>query len=149
LHTQSPIRHCSCQVIHIKRFRYSNVSREKLSTDVTFPLTGLDLSPYLSNDRPAAANNKEGATTAAATATNASGVVSPQQNPVYDLAGIANHIGTMNGGHYVSHINVNGGGSGSRWMCFNDERISVANTNTMCGPSAYVLFYRLRENSAT
>jgi hypothetical protein len=39
-------------VIHIKRFRYSSARREKLSTDVLFPLQGLDLESYVSPDLP-------------------------------------------------------------------------------------------------
>ena len=37
-------------VVHIKRFRYSTFSRQKLSTDVSFPIEGLDLSPFMSPD---------------------------------------------------------------------------------------------------
>lgn len=33
-------------VLHIKRFRYSAYSREKLGTALDFPLTGLDLTHY-------------------------------------------------------------------------------------------------------
>lgn len=34
---------------------------------------------------------------------------------------------------------------GPRWMCFNDEQVSPALPIDVIGPSAYVLFYRLRE----
>lgn len=122
--------------------------------------------------------------------------------PMYDLVGVSNHCGTLNGGHYIAHVDTNAGarsyyeqhkqstqghsshssnngnpgnnaqfdnygsqekdddsddrlrdhiGEGpgtddSRWMCFNDERVSTASTANVVGPSAYVLFYRLRES---
>jgi ubiquitin C-terminal hydrolase len=120
--------------------------------------------------------------------------------PIYDLLGVSNHCGTMNGGHYIAHVDTNtgikcyrkhrrndmrcdegdveesdrtteesdnefddnsaifndlkhsgvdsGGGErddDARWMCFNDEHVTSASTANIIGPSAYVLFYRLRE----
>jgi hypothetical protein len=109
--------------------------------------------------------------------------------PIYDLLGVSNHCGTLNGGHYIAHVDTNAGAKiyrkhrtengnddgsrrngysnsspnpnsnnteasedgvqedkdGARWMCFNDEHVSSANTANIVGPTAYVLFYRLRE----
>ena len=39
-------------VVHIKRFRFTAVARDKLMTDVVFPVAGLDLAAYISPDRP-------------------------------------------------------------------------------------------------
>lgn len=107
------------------------MSREKLSTDVNFPLTDLNLSPYVSADRPPDAPG-------------------PSSVPIYDLVGVANHSGTLHGGHYVAHVNTmlagSGGDDGGRWICFNDARITQVNSSTISGPSAYVLFYKLRED---
>jgi ubiquitin C-terminal hydrolase len=117
-------------VIHIKRFRFnhSNHHRDKLLTDVNFPVHGLDLSPYLSIDRCKSDGEEEA--------------------PIYDLVGVSNHSGNMSGGHYIAHINTNfdvdESSSEQRWMCFNDARVSVAQPTHIAGPSAYVLFYRLR-----
>lgn len=232
------------QVIHIKRFRYSEVSREKISTDVIFPLKGLDLGPYLSTDRPTYVNKGDdtnslnpnqtvdlSASLMTADVTNKdlkrrrhpqgddpTSVPSPNQEyvgddsprspenipdgcsatpfdarmfaPVYDLLGVSHHCGTLSGGHYVAHVDTNahverrssqqgerkdvhilaegshsgepsdrsaasdssGTGTGRarqsgdpRWMCFNDEQVSPASPIDVIGPSAYVLFYRLRE----
>ena len=302
-------------VIHIMRFRYSEVSREKLSTDVTFPLRGLDLTPFMSADRigtrggappaqfspsalpvppavsgslkasqslpnhvtsatvdgaagdaSALAVEGEGAvaapdavgsnvddaaaapTAATANAANAAATadaadatadvaattpgspttpskatngaapqvpadkaseVNPSAEPapapaedpvslgpagadecppVYDLVGVSNHCGTLNGGHYIAHIDTNatattqGSNRGKsrrksqrqrnqevdadalpdpdadadrdddtepaaepRWVCFNDEHVSLTSSSSVVGPSAYVLFFRLRE----
>lgn len=70
--------------------------------------------------------------------------------PVYDLIGVSNHHGNLHGGHYVAHVNVNAGDKqsnpeNSKWMCFNDSRVSNAIPTSIAGPTAYVLFYRLRE----
>lgn len=37
-------------VLHIKRFKYSYRSREKIAANVQFPLSGLDLQPYGSEE---------------------------------------------------------------------------------------------------
>ena len=71
--------------------------------------------------------------------------------PIYDLVGVSNHHGTLNGGHYIAHVDTTFGGTqGSdtpRWVCFNDSRVSNANSNNIVGPTAYVLFYKLREDT--
>ena len=38
-------------VVQIKRFRFSTVARDKIMTDVTFPVQGLDLASFASQDR--------------------------------------------------------------------------------------------------
>jgi ubiquitin C-terminal hydrolase len=125
--------------------------------------------------------------------TNDSSFESDSFLPIYDLLGVSNHCGTLNGGHYIAHVDTNNGAKNyrahqkqanrrngnyedysnqekydddnqdrynrgdqsvtdqcgnddSRWMCFNDEHVSTASTANIIGPSAYVLFYRLRES---
>lgn len=117
-------------VVHMKRFRYNNNNaREKINTDVNFPLLGLDLTPFLSKDRGVS---------------NESLIDNP---PVYDLIGVSNHAGGISGGHYIAHVNTNINRSNevSRWVCFNDERVDLVNEASLIGPSAYVLFYKLRK----
>lgn len=126
--------------------------REKISTDVHFPIEGLDLSAYVSPDlSPSSANRKHA--------------------PVYDLFAVSNHHGSLNSGHYIAHVDVkdrsnagsvggrdsesgrsgssNSNSSGGRWLCFNDARVSNANSANAVGPTAYVLFYQLRESGNT
>jgi len=211
-------------VIHIKRFRFSSSAREKLSTDVLFPLADLDLGSYISADRTAIAreqlrrsgedaaavkgkdvvdckgssnqspgmgtaregesllSNQEsgrnstsislGATTTSLSsslnstatslqslkATSEASATSRQGDlhsvlhpfPLYDLIGVSNHQGSLHGGHYIAHVDTNGGDRSTnktaRWMCFNDARVSNANASSIAGPTAYVLFYKLRED---
>ena len=114
-------------LIHIKRFRFNSTSREKLSTDVQFPSTNLDLSTYSSIDRPS---------------------TSGANAPIYDLIAVSSHSGGLNGGHYIANVDINNSGrsalsaASSNWVCFNDARTSQTNLNSIAGPSAYVLFYR-------
>ena len=132
-------------VIHLKRFNFSAYSRDKVNTDVLFPMSELDMSPYISTDAPSSI--KDGA--------------------LYDLVGVSHHSGGLNGGHYTAHVDVTGGDSGVHpsWRFFNDARVSQVNTNPnpnpsvgggndnlndaaragIGGPSAYMLFYRMRQ----
>lgn len=132
------------QVIHIKRFKYSSTRREKLSTDVHFPLAGLDLSPYVSPDLSSGSPGLS--------CSNSSllpGAAVQRAPPLYDLIGVSNHQGSLHSGHYIAHVDTTGGrpDKARRWMCFNDSRVSVANANSIAGPTAYVLFYKLHEQT--
>lgn len=112
-------------VIQIKRFRTGKFSREKLNTDVVFPLKHLDLSPFLSTEKSS----------------------TPTSPPLYDLIGISHHSGTMHGGHYVATIDTNTSKDGTqKWVNFNDGIITTVGSNSLSGPSAYVLFYQLSES---
>lgn len=67
---------------HIKRFNCSARWREKITTKINFPLTGLDVSEWCHPESPAMKDGKDGC--------------------VYDLIGVVNHYGGMTGGHYVA-----------------------------------------------
>ena len=59
----------------------------------------------------------------------------------YDLYGVVNHFGSLNGGHYTAHCKNPDG----NWYNFNDYSVSGAPANSIVSSSAYVLFYRRRE----
>lgn len=68
---------------HIKRFNMSARWREKISTRVNFPLTGLDMREWCHKESPVS-------------------TVNHYDSHVYDLIGVMNHFGSMTGGHYVA-----------------------------------------------
>jgi hypothetical protein len=68
---------------HIKRFNCSARWREKITTKVNFPLTGLDMTEWCHNESPVIQNDSK-------------------DSYVYDLIGVLNHYGGMTGGHYVA-----------------------------------------------
>lgn len=101
-------------VLCLKRFSYDGT--RKLQHLVDFPLQSLDLGKYVKGY-----NSKK---------------------YVYDLYGICNHSGGVQGGHYTAYIkHMNG-----KWYHFNDNVCTfVENTVQMISPSAYCLFYRIRK----
>lgn len=68
---------------HLKRFNCSARWREKITTKVNFPLTGLDMKEWCDNDSPLSSDGS-----------------------IYDLVGVVNHYGGMTGGHYVATCKV-------------------------------------------
>ena len=110
----------------MKRFKVGRSCREKLTTDIQFPLKGLNLAPFLSSDKDYSENGR--------------------RPPLYDLMGVSHHNGTMHGGHYVATIDTNYSNiGGQRWVNFNDSKVTGVGVNSLSGPSAYVLFYKLQE----
>ncbi|CAM9802242.1 unnamed protein product, partial [Discosporangium mesarthrocarpum] len=123
-------------VVHIKRFQYTSSSRNKLSKPVTFPLQGLDLRPFVTvGARP---TNGPGPCGAQGSATGSGGGSSPGVDPIYDLFGVANHMGGLGGGHYTAHCLNRGDG---QWYTFDDTHVSRVSPHCLGGSSAYVLFY--------
>ena len=58
----------------------------------------------------------------------------------YNLISIANHRGTLEGGHYYSYIlNQN-----KKWYNYNDTNVSPINKNDLITKNAYCLFYKLK-----
>lgn len=102
-------------VIHLKRFSPHERYRSKLSTNVDFPFTNLDLGTYASS-------------------------TSKSQPSVYNLYAVSNHSGTIYSGHYTAYCK---NPFTNDWHDFNDSRVSSTSTNSIVSPEAYVLFYEL------
>lgn len=65
---------------------------------------------------------------------------------LYELYGIINHSGILNGGHYYSYIkDISKNGSFEKqWICCNDSRVfNITDENAMTSQNAYMLFYNL------
>ncbi|KAI1286870.1 Ubiquitin carboxyl-terminal hydrolase 20 [Halotydeus destructor] len=100
--------------IHLKRFRHELMYSSKISSQVTFPLEGLDMSPYIANDL-------EGNVT------------------TYDLTAVICHRGTPAFGHYTSYcLNANN----QQWYEFDDQCVTAVDPHQVAYCEAYVLFYR-------
>jgi hypothetical protein len=67
--------------LHLKRFSASARWRDKITTRVDFPLTGLDVREWVDADSPLWEESDD-------------------ETFIYDLVGVVNHMGSMAGGHY-------------------------------------------------
>lgn len=113
-------------IVHLKRFHVTNygrqmtsfLSRSKLDNFVDCPLTGLDMSEFVSG---------------------------PQQGPhIYDCFAVSDHMGGMGGGHYVASArNFESG----KWYHFNDSSVRPASPENILSRSNYVLFFKRRTPS--
>jgi len=102
-------------IVHLKRFSYTKMWREKINSLVEFPIEGFKLGEY--------------------------SVIDECKDYVYDLYAVSNHMGGMGGGHYTAYVkNL----STSEWYCHDDSRVSRASVSEIKSPSAYVLFYHRR-----
>lgn len=101
----------SVLVLHIKRFKYTHRHQqrgEKITANVTFPLTGLHLNQYMSEEAEAGSGGA---------------------SPIYDLFAICNHSGSLLSGHYTASCRIRGSGKGEEWVCFNDDKVTSVNAN--------------------
>lgn len=96
-------------ILHLKRFSCHGT---KLETPVDFPLTDLDMSPYISN---------------------------PGHTMLrYNLIGVVNHFGSLTGGHYTACCKNFSSGT---WYSFNDHHVAPIDPKRIVSSSAYLLFY--------
>ena len=107
-------------MLGFKRFRLGR----KIQCRINFPVNGLDMGPYILSTALVHSGNIE-------------------RRPVlYDLYAVANHYGTMMGGHYTAFCKNFLDGC---WYEFNDSKVSRVREDEVVSSSAYVLFYRLRD----
>jgi ubiquitin carboxyl-terminal hydrolase 8 len=99
-------------VLCLKRF--SPDGNRKLQHLVDFPMEGLDLCKYVKGY-----NSK---------------------SYIYDLYGVCNHTGGVQGGHYYAFVKHISG----KWLHFNDTEVHDC-TSEIVTPYAYCLFYRKRK----
>jgi ubiquitin C-terminal hydrolase len=112
-------------VITLKRF--SPDGMRKRNDLVDFPITGLDLSSFVSGYTP--------------------------NIYTYDLYGVCYHMGSVMGGHYTAsaktHLPTNTSGEQGTWLHYNDATVErIENPLQLIMPSVYCLFYR-RKNTVT
>lgn len=98
--------------IHLKRFRHELMFSSKISLAVSFPLSGLEMKPYLHSDCVSKVTS-------------------------YELFSVICHHGTAGGGHYISYA-LNSG----QWYEFDDQYVTRVSAEKVENCEAYVLFYR-------
>lgn len=108
-------------VVNIKRFQYNRMFRDKLDTLVDFPITGLDLSPYVVGS-------------------------APDVPLTYDLYAVSNHFGGLGGGHYTAYAYHE---DERAWYNFDDAHVSRVSESELKSSAAYVLFYRRSDTWGT
>lgn len=98
-------------ILSLKRF--SPDGQNKLEPLIDFPLDNLDLSKYVKGYNPS--------------------------SYLYELYGICNHIGGVNGGHYTSFVKH----AENKWVHFNDTSVEIVeDPQKIVTHLAYCLFYR-------
>jgi ubiquitin C-terminal hydrolase len=95
-------------IIALKRFKQSG---NKNNTFIDFPITDLNISPYVINKTNDVCN--------------------------YDLYAVANHVGRANFGHYFCYCkNINGD-----WYKYDDANVERISRQYVVSNNAYILFY--------
>ncbi|KAE8271216.1 hypothetical protein A4X09_0g1106 [Tilletia walkeri] len=120
-------------LIHLKRFSFKGPFTDKIETQVTFPLTELDLTRYM----PPPLNGGGGVDAGSAP-------VSMSQQPpyVYDLHGVTHHFGSLNTGHYTASVRNCG-----QWYYCDDSRMMKSDERQINSNSPYVLWFRRRTHT--
>lgn len=101
-------------VLVLKRF--SSNGKKKIKKQIDFPIHGLNLSKYVIGYNP--------------------------QSYIYDLYGVANHTGNIEGGHYTSFVKT----ADNQWIHFNDSNLSKIGESNIVTNMSYCLFYRKKNN---
>ena len=121
-------------IIHLKRFTNKGPWRDKLNTPIEYPLKELDLSKYV----PQVGDGVPPGWTPP-----------PEQTApfLYDLYGVCNHYGTLNGGHYTAFVrNTYDEG----WNLFDDSKASkVPEEVVMVSPPPFPFASRAPPDTAT
>jgi ubiquitin C-terminal hydrolase len=96
-------------VVFFKRF--DNMGRKK-DEQIKFPINNLNLGKYV--------------------------LGYDQDDSIYDLYAISNHIGGLMGGHYYAYVK----NSDNNWYKYNDKYVSSLEESDLITPEAYCLFYK-------
>ncbi|XP_006831718.1 PREDICTED: putative ubiquitin carboxyl-terminal hydrolase 50-like [Chrysochloris asiatica] len=99
-------------IFHLKRFDIQGAMKRKLRTDIHYPLTNLDLTPYIC---PIFRKHRK-----------------------YNLCAVVNHFGDLDGGHYTAFCKNS---VSQAWYSFDDTRVSEIPKASVQTATAYLLFY--------
>lgn len=66
---------------------------------------------------------------------------SDPQSTCYDLTGIVDHTGSLEGGHYTAICRSSGNAPSYRWNKFDDQDVNEISQADVVSSKAYLLFY--------
>ena len=131
--------------VQLKRFNKRGgwgLGSAKMSTLVRFPLTGLDVSDYLSSRASSAPPTSSSSSSSSPSSSSAP--VAANGSSVYDLFAVVRHQGGIGSGHYTS-VCLNR--RDNQWYEFDDELVSRVPPETLQTSDAYLLLYSRRASS--
>ncbi|XP_069883071.1 ubiquitin carboxyl-terminal hydrolase 43 isoform X1 [Dipodomys merriami] len=127
-------------IIHLKRFCQVGEKRNKLSTLVKFPLSGLDMAPHVAQ-RSTSSKPVPGPWPSWQQPTHL-----PTAYPLdflYDLYAVCNHHGSLQGGHYTAYCRNSLDG---QWYSYDDSTVEPLGEDEVNTRGAYILFYQKRNS---
>nr|XP_035155914.2 ubiquitin carboxyl-terminal hydrolase 43 isoform X1 [Callithrix jacchus] len=127
-------------IIHLKRFCQVGERRNKLSTLVKFPLSGLNMAPHV-----AQRSTSPDAGLDPWPSWKRPGCL-PTSYPLdflYDLYAVCNHHGNLQGGHYTAYCRNSLDG---QWYSYDDSTVEPLQEDEINTRGAYILFYQKRNS---
>ncbi|XP_068606936.1 ubiquitin carboxyl-terminal hydrolase 43a [Brachionichthys hirsutus] len=130
-------------ILHLKRFRQVGERRNKLSTLVRFPMTGLDMAPHVVKRTQSMKSLNSGASPPSwnqhsGKPQQPSDIIPPHDYR-YELYAVCNHHGGMHGGHYTAYCRNSVDGL---WYSYDDSSVDFVPEEEVCTRGAYILFYQ-------
>jgi ubiquitin carboxyl-terminal hydrolase 2/21 len=129
-------------LLHLKRFQHESYRSAKINTTVRLQLEDLQLGPCLYTGPDAEWRRQGGCGGVDGEGGGDDWEQGTSGMPVYDLVAVANHMGTLEGGHYTAdcvHAPT------KKWLNFDDSTVSEISPRDICGRSAYCVFYVRRD----
>lgn len=119
--------------IHFKRFEQNLSAKQssKIDTLISFPLTALDLTPYLHSALPTPLSPSIKSQQSAAAVAD-----ERRRAGVYDLLSVVVHKGSLETGHYLCYLKC-----GGQWYRNDDKLVVKVSDAEVSSCQAYLLFY--------
>lgn len=127
-------------IIHLKRFCQVGERRNKLSTLVKFPLSGLNMAPHVARR---STNSKAGTGTWSSWKQPICLPTTYPMDFLYDLYAVCNHHGSLQGGHYTAYCRNSLDG---QWYSYDDSTVEPLREDEVNSRGAYILFYQKRNS---
>ncbi len=107
-------------ILHLKRFEYSSAGRYRTYAEKIGSLVDFPLEDINLQNFIIGPHNEQAG---------------------YGLYAVSQHFGGVGGGHYTACCKNNG-----KWYDFNDSSVNGTNSNSVVSSSAYMLFYRRKDD---